>query len=200
LRQLSHQDMVIGLPEVEKKGVCDTCIVTKHRRAPFPAKANYRTAAALDLVHRDLCGLITPSTPGGRRYFLLLVDDATHYMWLKLLTAKSDAVAAIKEIKAATELKAGCLLRVLRTDNGGEFTTKEFMAYCANEGIQCHFSAPCTPQQNGVVERRNQTVLGAARVAQGESDAGAILGGGGHHCCFPVESCSNQGAGGENAL
>jgi hypothetical protein len=54
LRQVSHQDMVIGLPEVEKKGVCDTCIVTKHRCAPFLAKANYRAAAALDLVWRPL--------------------------------------------------------------------------------------------------------------------------------------------------
>jgi hypothetical protein len=77
LHQLSHQDMVIGLLEVEKKGVCDTCIVTKQRCAPFPTKANYQATAALDLVHGDLCGSISPATLGGRRYILLLVDDAT---------------------------------------------------------------------------------------------------------------------------
>jgi hypothetical protein len=63
-------------------------------------------------------------------------------MWLKLLTAKSDAPAAIKEIKAATELEVGRPLRVLRTDNGGEFTD-----FCINKGIQRHFSAPYTQQQ-----------------------------------------------------
>jgi transposase InsO family protein len=160
LRQLSHQGMVIGLSEVEKKGVCDTGIVTKQQRAPFLTKVNYRAAAALDLVHGNLCGPISPVTPSERRYFLLLVDDATCYMWLKLLTAKSVAAAAIK---AATELKAGHPHRVLGTDNGGEFTAKEFANYCISEGIQRHFSAPYTPQQNGVVERQNQTVLGTTR-------------------------------------
>jgi transposase InsO family protein len=54
-------------------------------------------------------------------------------------------------------------MRVLRTDNGGEFTAAEFASYCAEEGIQRHYSAPYSPQQNGVVERRNQTVVGMAR-------------------------------------
>jgi transposase InsO family protein len=52
---------------------------------------------------------------------------------------------------------------VLRTDNGGEFTATEFATYCADEGIQRHFSAPYTPQQNGVVERCNQTMVATAR-------------------------------------
>jgi transposase InsO family protein len=52
---------------------------------------------------------------------------------------------------------------VLRTDNDGEFTTAEFASYCVDEGVQCHYSAPYNPHQNGVVERRNQTVVGMAR-------------------------------------
>jgi len=58
--------------------------------------------------------------------------------------------------------ECGCKLRVLRNNNGGEFTAAEFEAYCADEGIQCHFSTSYTPQQNGVVERRNQTVVATA--------------------------------------
>jgi hypothetical protein len=65
LHQLSHQDMVIRLPEVEKKGVCDTCIVTKHQHVSFLAKANYRATMRLDCVHSDLCRQITLTTPGG---------------------------------------------------------------------------------------------------------------------------------------
>jgi transposase InsO family protein len=102
-------------------------------------------------------------TPGGRRYFLLFVDDATCYMWVVLLTAKSEASSAIKRIQVAAEKECGRKLRVLRTDNGGEFMAAEFAAYCANERITRHFSAPYTPQQNGVVERRNQTVVAMAR-------------------------------------
>jgi transposase InsO family protein len=162
LRQLSHRDMVSGLSEIEDRQTCDTCILTKQRRAPFPAKAKFKADAALDLVHGDLCGPITPATPGGHRFFLLLVDDATRFMSIKLLTTKSDVVASIKAIKAATEVEVGRSLRVLRTDNGGEFTGKELADFCTSEGIQRHFSAPYTPHQNGVMERRNQTVLATA--------------------------------------
>jgi hypothetical protein len=66
---------------------------------------------------------------GGRCFFLLLVDDATRYMWINLLSAKSDATASIKEIKAATKIEVGRPLRVLGTNNGGEFTAKEFTAF-----------------------------------------------------------------------
>jgi hypothetical protein len=95
---LSHQDMVIGLPAIEEKQGCDTCIITKQRRAPFLAKAKYRADAPLDLVHGDLCGPITPATLARRRYFLLL-------------SGKGDATSVIKAIKAATELEVRRSLR-----------------------------------------------------------------------------------------
>ena len=62
----------------------------------FPKAAKYRAAKALELVHNDLYGPITPATNGGRRYFLLLVDDYSHYMWLQLLTSKDEAAEVIK--------------------------------------------------------------------------------------------------------
>jgi transposase InsO family protein len=136
--------------------------VTKQRCAPFPVKAKFRADVTLDLVHGDLCGSITPALPGGRRFFLLLVDGTTRFMWIKLLTAKSDATTSIKAIKAAIEVKVGRPLRVLCTDNDGEFTGKELADFCTAEDIHRHFSAPYTPQHNGVVERRNQTVLATA--------------------------------------
>jgi len=113
-------------------------------------------------VHGDLCGPVMPATPGGRR-FLLLVDDATRFMWVSLLTAKSATVDAIKRVQAEAEKVCGRKLRVLRIDNGREFTAAEFADYCADEGITRHYSAPYSPQQNGVVERRNQTVVAMAR-------------------------------------
>jgi transposase InsO family protein len=93
----------------------------------------------------------------------LLVDDLSRYMWVLVLGSKGEAADAIRHTQAAAEAECSRKVRVLCTDNGGEFTAAEFASYCANEGIQRHYSAPYSPQQNGVVERRNQTVVGMAR-------------------------------------
>jgi transposase InsO family protein len=114
-------------------------------------------------VHGDLCGPVTPATLEGRRYFLLLVDDLSRYMWVVVLGSKGEAANAIRYVQAAAEAECGRKLRVLRTDNGGEFTAAKFTSYCADEGVQRHYSTPYNPQQNDVVERRNQTVVGMAR-------------------------------------
>ena len=119
--------------------------MTKLKRRPFPCQASYRATKQLELVHGDLCGPMSPATLGGRRYFLLLVDDATRYMWVVLLDSKAAAMDAIKCHQAAAEKECGCKLWVLRTDNSGEFTTVEFTANCANERIQHHYSAPYSP-------------------------------------------------------
>jgi transposase InsO family protein len=150
---MGRNNIVRGMPRLKNaKQLCETCVVTKHRHAPFPSQAKYRAEKPLELVHGDICGPITPVTPGGRRYFLLLVDDATRYMWVVLLASKSGASEAIKRIQAAAEKQSGRTLKVIRTNNGGEFTSLDFASYCVDEGIGCHFSAPYTPQQNGVVE------------------------------------------------
>ncbi|WVZ67203.1 hypothetical protein U9M48_016315 [Paspalum notatum var. saurae] len=164
LERMAKKEMVRGLPMIEHVGeLCDSCLVGKQRRQPFPKKAKFRAQDPLELVHGDLCGPIRPATHGGRRYFLLLVDDHNRYMRLRLLTTKDQAAEAIKEIKARAEAETGKKLRALQTDRGGEFTSLEFSQYCAEEGVGRHLSAPYSPQQNGVVERKNQTVIGMAR-------------------------------------
>ncbi|CAO2147884.1 unnamed protein product [Urochloa humidicola] len=84
-------------------------------------------------------------------------------MWLSLLTSKDQATKAIKNFKARVEVETGKKIKVLRTDRGGEFTLVEFGEYCAGEGLERHLTAPYSLQQNGVVERRNQTIVGMAR-------------------------------------
>jgi transposase InsO family protein len=74
-------------------------------------------------------------TPGSRRYFLLLVDDASRFMWVVLLPTKAASTDVIKHVQAAPEKESGLKLQVLRTDSGGKFTATEFAAYCADEGI-----------------------------------------------------------------
>jgi hypothetical protein len=100
--------MACGLPAISHIGqFCDTCVITKHRRAPFPVEAQYNEQEPLELIHGDLCGPVTPATPSGMRYFLLLVDDATWYMWMALLMTKDVATDAIKHLQAMAKKGSG---------------------------------------------------------------------------------------------
>jgi hypothetical protein len=86
-------------------------------------------------VHGDLCGPVTLATPGGRRYFLLLVNDLSSYMWIVILGSKGEAADAIRCVQDATEAECGRRLCMLRTDNGGELMTAKFTLYCMDEGV-----------------------------------------------------------------
>jgi hypothetical protein len=144
-------------------------------RLPFPQQSSFRAKERLELVHGDLCGPVTPATPRGRHYFLLLVDDLSCYMWVVVLGSKGEAADAIRCAQATAEADCGRKLRVLCTDNGGEFTATEFASYCADEGVQRHYSAPYNLQQNGVIERRNQTVVGMARALLKQRGMSAVF-------------------------
>jgi transposase InsO family protein len=76
-------------------------------------------------------------------------------MWVMVLGSKGKAANAIRHAQAAAEAECGCKLRVLHTNNGGEFTAAEFTSYCMDEGVQRHYSVTYSPQQNDVIERRN---------------------------------------------
>ena len=176
LHQLGQHSMARGLPLIKHaEQVSDTCVVTKQRRRTFPQKAEN----PLELVHDDLCGPVTPATPGGRRYFLLMVDDASRYMWVALLPTKDVAADAVKLIKAEAEKESGHVLKVLHTDNGGEFTVAEFADYCTGKSVRPSTSLQCTSlaaaKQSGRVP---QSDCGRHRpcTAEAEEDVGQVLG------------------------
>jgi transposase InsO family protein len=85
------------------------------------------------------------------------------YMWVSLLRSKEAAMAAFKSFQARAEVEAGRKVGTFRMDRGGEFTAQAFIEHCYSEGIKRHLIAPYTLEQNGVVERRNQTIMGMAR-------------------------------------
>jgi hypothetical protein len=136
LNKLATKGMVRGMPCITHvEQLCEACLAGKHRRAPFPQVAKYRATAPLELVHGDLCGPISPATPAGNRYFLLLVDDYSRFMWIKLLRTKDEAADAIRQFQAGAEVESRHTLRVFRTDRGGEFTAGEFMDWCADHAL-----------------------------------------------------------------
>ncbi|KAG7546288.1 Zinc finger CCHC-type [Arabidopsis suecica] len=132
-------------------------------RQTFPKATSYRASHLLELIHGDLCGPITPSTAAQNKYIFVLIDDYSRYMWSLLLKEKSEAFERFKKFKALVEQETGFKIGTLRTDRGGEFTSQEFQSFCDVSGIQRHLTAPYSPQQNEVVERRNRTLLEMTR-------------------------------------
>jgi transposase InsO family protein len=116
----------------------------------------YRAKQRLELVHGDLCGPISPATVRGNKYFLLIVDDLSRYMWVAAIPSKDHAVAIIKDIQAQAEGESSLKLKAFRTDRRDEFTATEFADYCAAENMHHQHMMPYNPQQNNIVECRNR--------------------------------------------
>lgn len=164
LHTLSNKEMARGIPKlVHPKKTCAGYLLSKQVRSSFPSKADFMVKEKLELVHADLCGPMSPPTPRGNRYMFLLVDDYSRAMWVFMLKTKDQALDAFKNFKALVEKKANDTIKTLRTDRGGEFTSREFEDFCASVGIRRHLTAPYNPQQNGLVERRNRTVIAMTR-------------------------------------
>ncbi|GKD15447.1 zinc finger, CCHC-type containing protein [Tanacetum coccineum] len=164
INKMTRKGLVEGIPRINHAGqICDACLLGKHSRTPFPNQAKFRSKNPLDLVYGDLCGPISPATHSGKKLIFLLVDDCTRFMWAYFLTSKDQAFSTFKEFRQKIEMEMRMKVRMLRTDRGGEFTSNEFTKYCKENGIARQLTAPYSPQQNGVVERRNRTVLSTTR-------------------------------------
>ena len=164
LKKMVDKNLVIGMPKfgVEKE-ICEACLRGKQIRESFPQASSYRASRVLELIHGDLCGPITPQTAGSNRYVFVLIDDHSRYMWSILMKEKSEAFTKFKRFRSLVEPETGLKIKTFRTDRGGEFTSQEFKDYCESSGISRHLTAPYSPQQNGVVERRNRTLLEMTR-------------------------------------
>jgi len=164
LKQLVGKGMAFGVPVISHpEQVCSDCLTAKQTRASFPRATQWQAEEKLKLVHVDLCGPISPETAGGNKYFMLLVDDHSRWMEVHMLKSKDQALAAFVKYKVEVENLTECRIKTLRSDRGGEFLSGLFADVCEQAGIKRQFTAPFTPQQNGVVERRNRTVMDMAR-------------------------------------
>lgn len=164
LQKLSKKGMVHGLPEIDYiEKFCEECVLGKHSRHSFQKKAEYRTTDHLALIHTDICGPITPESFSGKKYFITFIDDYSRKTWVYFLKEKSEAFEVFKKFKVMVEKATGKFIRALRSDRGGEYNSTEFARYCAEHGIRRFLTAPYSPQQNGVAERKNRTILDMVR-------------------------------------
>ncbi|GKC26312.1 integrase [Tanacetum coccineum] len=164
LQLLSNKDMVEGLPTIkELSHMCEGCALGKQSRRSFPVGKAKRAEARLEVVHADICGPMRTESHAGSRYFLLFVDDYSRMCWVYFLKSKSEAFDFFKKFKALAENQCNRKLKILRTDRGGEFLSNEFSRFCDEYGIKRELTAPYTPEQNGIAERKNRTIVEMAR-------------------------------------
>ncbi|GJW24187.1 retrovirus-related pol polyprotein from transposon TNT 1-94 [Tanacetum coccineum] len=135
----------------------------KSKRASHPPKPVPNSKQRLHLLHMDLCGPMRIASINGKRYVLVIVDDYSRYTWVHFLRSKDEAPEVIKTfLKRITVLLQSPVI-IIRTDNGTEFKNQILKEYFDSVGISHQASSVRTPQQNGVVERRNRTLVEAAR-------------------------------------
>ncbi|GJP75258.1 hypothetical protein CLOP_g5715 [Closterium sp. NIES-67] len=154
---------------VKEIGSCPTCLETKFSKFPF----NSTTGPAktpLALVHMDVVGPTRAPSLSGSRYFLTIVDDHTRAVWVYPLKSKGEVAAAVlKEWMPRAQRECGYKVKVIRSDNGGEFIGADFEGELKRKGIQHQLTVPYNPQQNGVAERFNRTLQEGARTLLGRA-------------------------------
>ena len=110
-----------------------------------------------------MCGPMNFTSVGGSRYFVTFIDDVTHYTTVYMLKKKSEVLDKFKEFVESSERLIGKQVKKLRSDNGVEYISEEFAEYCKSRGILQEVTVPYTPQQNGVAERMNRTIIDTVR-------------------------------------
>lgn len=160
LRTLAYRKMVDGVPllKVPEK-LCEACFVGKQHRESIPKQSSWRASKQLQLVHSDLCGPIKPASNSDKRYIISFIDNFSRKTWVYFLHEKPKAFIAFKNFKACVEKEIGAHITCLRTDRGGEFNSNEFVEFCKAQGTSRQLTAAYTPQQNGVAERKNRTIM-----------------------------------------
>ncbi|KAL8107872.1 hypothetical protein AgCh_024325 [Apium graveolens] len=170
LNKLSKKKLVRGLPKIKyvKTEVCSACQLGKQIRSTHKAKKMVSTSKPLELLHLDLFGPEAYKSIGGKQYGFVIIDDYSRFTWVLFLRTKDTAFNEFEKLIKLLENKLNTKLVGIRSDRGGEFQ-KDFVTYCEERGISHEFSAPRTPQQNGVVERKNRSLQETSRTLLQES-------------------------------
>jgi transposase InsO family protein len=137
--------------------------VGKQVGAPHSAKNILTSSRPLKLLHMDLFGPITYISVGGNKYGLVIVDDFSRFTWVFFLHDKSKVQGIVKKFIRRAQNEFELKIKNVRSDNGSEFRNTNVEEFLDEEGIKHEFSAPYTPQQNSIVERKNRTLIEAAR-------------------------------------
>lgn len=138
---------------------CEPCQLAKHCRSIYPVNKNNKTLVPFSIVHSDVWCPSPTTSLSGFKYFVTFVDDCSRVMWFYLLKNKSDVSIAFKSFYAMICTQFNTKLQVLRSDNGGEYLSRDLSSFFYESSIVHQTTCPGTPEQNGVAEQKNRHIL-----------------------------------------
>ncbi|KAI3819600.1 hypothetical protein L1987_13441 [Smallanthus sonchifolius] len=171
MNYIVRNDLVLGIPKMNFS-VPDDCIPCKkgkQRKKSHKSKSTNSIVTPLDLLHMDLFGPISIRSIGGKSYCLVVTDDYSRFSWVKFLSSKAETTELVQYLNLGLENLFNLKVRRIRSDNGSEFKNSKMGLFCLQKGIHHEFSAPYVPQQNGVAERKNRTLVETARTMLADS-------------------------------
>ncbi|XP_035844472.1 uncharacterized protein LOC118491109 [Helianthus annuus] len=165
MNHLVHNDLVKGvhLKSFHLEGECISCIKGKQRKKFHPCKKMNSVSKLLERLHMDLFGPVNVKSITGCLYCLVVTDDYSRFSWVTFLKTKDETFESLLRLFRKIENLYRTRIQRLRSDNGTEFKNNKMGEFCDRRGILQEFSAPYTPQQNGVAERKNRTLIETAR-------------------------------------
>ncbi|KAG9446582.1 hypothetical protein H6P81_012710 [Aristolochia fimbriata] len=141
---------------------CVSCKLGKHTALLYNS-SDTRASAPFDLIHFDVWGAAPISAMGGSAYYVVFIDDFSRFVWLYLLQSRSAFYTAYVEFSTMVHTQFSKSIKIFRSDFGGEYVSHQFRALLKSHGTQHQLSCPCTPQQNGVAERKHRHILDTTR-------------------------------------
>ncbi|MCO5600205.1 hypothetical protein L7F22_054314 [Adiantum nelumboides] len=153
----------LSLLEMPPRHVCEGCVLGKMHKFAFSQDGSVRATRKLQLVHSDVCCPMRTPSVGNSLYFVTFIDDFSRFCWVYPLKAKSDVFAIFQHYVSMVENETGCKVQTLRTDRGGEYMSCAFKDFLGKKCIKHQCTMPYTPQQNGVAERKNMSLMEMAR-------------------------------------
>nr|GEW12784.1 retrovirus-related Pol polyprotein from transposon TNT 1-94 [Tanacetum cinerariifolium] len=191
INHLARHNLVRGLPilKFEKDHLCYACVMGKSKKQSHKPKSKDTNQEKLYLLHMDLCGPMRVSSINEKNYILVIVNDYSRFTWVKFLASKDEAPDFIIKFLKMIQVRLYAFVRNIRTDNGTEFVNQTLRDYYEQVGIFHETSAARTPQQSGVVERRNRTLVKAARTIKSDLSYLHVFG----VLCYPNNDSENLG-------
>nr|GEU80552.1 hypothetical protein [Tanacetum cinerariifolium] len=165
INHLARQGLVRGLPKLkfEKDHLCLACAMGKSKKKSHKPKSEDTNQEKLYLLHMDLYGPMCVESVNEKKYILVIINDYSRLTWVKFLRSKYETLDFIIKFLKMIQVRLKVPVHRIRTDNGTEFVNQTLRAYYEEVGISHETSVAHSPQQNGVVERRNRTLIEAAR-------------------------------------
>lgn len=171
IQRLIGCNMVSGLkiePSKVLREICEICVGSKQTEHSFSKHFNERSSRPLEIVHSDICGPFEVSKQG-KNYFVSFIDDFTHFCIVDLIVRKSEVFEKFREYVSYVSAHFNLKVASLRCDRGGEYSSRQFQNWCAGKGIKIVYTTGYAPQQNGVSERMNRTLVEKTRAMLGDS-------------------------------